>query len=286
MPPVARTAGLMLALLGPLGLAAESPSPDSPRGAGGAQTARPALDAAFQELRAATAAGPHDVELAVFEFQSPPPSAARTGTGKQEGSTNPPTSPLQVGSPQAAPPAPPGRAPPIRLPPRRGSDPTRDGTSSTSSGRIGGLRSLITIGSSLAAVLGLFLIVAWTMRRTVPGGSALLPSEVIEVLGRSVLASRAQVHLIRCGSKLLLVSVSPTGIETLTEITDADEVSHITGLCRQSQPGSATAAFRHVFQQFAGARTPGGFVSRRGEDVQFGNAGIPGQGGRLEGRDA
>ena len=115
----------------------------------------------------------------------------------------------------------------------------------------GGVTALVTVGSSLAVVLGLFFLMTWAMRRTSPRASTLLPGEVFEVLGRAPLAARQQVHLLRCGSKLLLVSVTPTGAETLTEVTDTVEVERMAGLCRQSHPHSATTAFRQVFQQFA-----------------------------------
>jgi flagellar biogenesis protein FliO len=107
------------------------------------------------------------------------------------------------------------------------------------------------MASSLAVVLGLFLLFAWTMRRSRPRGSGLLPGDVFEVLGRATLGGRQNVHLLRCGSKLLLVSVTPTGAETLTEVTDPVEVDRLAGLCRQSQPSSASAAFRQVLHQFA-----------------------------------
>jgi flagellar biogenesis protein FliO len=141
--------------------------------------------------------------------------------------------------------------PPIRLNPPSGASRT---TSDPRAGRPGGLPSVITVASSLAVVLGLFLIVAWIIRRAAPGGSAPLPGEVFEVLGRAVLANRGQVQLFRCGSKLLLVSVSTTGVETLTEITDPDEVNRLVGLCHQTHPASASATFRQVFEQLAGQR--------------------------------
>lgn len=136
--------------------------------------------------------------------------------------------------------------------------PGRD--SSQAAGKADGLgadafRSVVTIGSSLAIVLGLFFVVVWALRRTVPGVSATLPGEVVEVLGRSVLAGREQLHLLRCGHKLLLVSVGQTSVTTLTEIAEPDEVNRLAGLCRQSQPGSTSAAFRQVFEQLAGPRT-------------------------------
>ena len=150
-------------------------------------------------------------------------------------------------------------APPLR---RESPSPSRDAPillnhSASHSSRglsvkpVGGLPSVATTAGSLAVVLGLFFAVVWMMRRASPKGSALLPGEVVEVLGRAPLAGRQQMHLLRCGNKLLLVSVTPAGAETLTEVTDPLEVDRLAGLCRQTHPQSATAAFRQVFQQFA-----------------------------------
>jgi flagellar biosynthetic protein FliO len=119
----------------------------------------------------------------------------------------------------------------------------------------GTLNSLVTVGASLVVVLGLFLIVAWLLRKASPAAAASLPKEVFEILGRAPLASRQQVHLVRCGRKLLLLSVTQAGIDTLAEIDDPAEVDRLAGLCVQAQPGSATAAFRQVFQQFTANAT-------------------------------
>jgi flagellar protein FliO/FliZ len=113
------------------------------------------------------------------------------------------------------------------------------------------LSAMITVGGSLAIVLGLFFIVAWAMRKTGPRGSLMLPKEVFDILGRAPLGARQQVQLLRCGSKLLLVSITPSGTETLTEVTDPLEVDRIAGICQQAHPKSATMAFRQVFQQMA-----------------------------------
>lgn len=112
--------------------------------------------------------------------------------------------------------------------------------------------SLLKVAGGLGAVLGLFLIVAWAMRRVTPANPPLLPSEVLEVLGRAPLAGRQQVHLIRLGRKLVLVSVTPAGIETLSEVAEPEEVDRLAGICRQAMSGSATAAFREVLQQVLG----------------------------------
>jgi flagellar biogenesis protein FliO len=111
------------------------------------------------------------------------------------------------------------------------------------------LPSLGPMAGGLAIVLGLFLAAAWALRQAAPKSATLLPGEVVEVLGRAPLAGRQQMHLLRCGNKLLLVSVTPAGAETLTEVTDPVEVDRLAGLCRQAHPKSATATFRQVFQQ-------------------------------------
>src|SRR5579871_4767930 len=81
--------------------------------------------------------------------------------------------------------------------------------------------ALVSVAGSLAVVLGLFLMVAWFMRRGLPNNAGKrLPSEVVEVLGRAPLANRQQMQVLRFGNKLLLVCLSPSGVDTLAEITD------------------------------------------------------------------
>jgi flagellar biogenesis protein FliO len=109
---------------------------------------------------------------------------------------------------------------------------------------------------SLAVVIGLFLGLVWLLRRGSPKAAKLLSGEVVEVLGRSPLAGRQHMHVIRFGNRLLLVAVSPDGAETLAEVSDPAEVDRLAGLCQQTQPNSATHAFRQVFGQLAEMRRP------------------------------
>lgn len=122
--------------------------------------------------------------------------------------------------------------------------------------------ALISMLGSLVFVLALFFGLIWLLRRGMPKGTRVLPAEVIEVLGRAPLAGRQQMHVVRFGSKLLLVSLTPGGAETLSEITDAAEVDRLAGICQQSQSNSATNAFRQVFRQFAEDRS---FFRRSGQ---------------------
>jgi flagellar biogenesis protein FliO len=104
-------------------------------------------------------------------------------------------------------------------------------------------------------VLGIFFLVAWLMHRLAPQGQTVLPTEVFEVLGHAPLAGRQQVRLLRYGGKLLLVSVTATGAETLGEVTDPVEVDRLTALCRGGA-GRAVETLRQAFGQRAAA--PGG----------------------------
>lgn len=110
--------------------------------------------------------------------------------------------------------------------------------------------ALTNTGASLGIVLAVLTAMVWVLRRTGPKSASPLPKEVFEVLGRAPLASRQQAHLVRCGRKLLLVAMTPGGAETLTEITDPEEVDHLAGLCQASRDGSSTGAFQSVLAQF------------------------------------
>jgi flagellar biogenesis protein FliO len=148
----------------------------------------------------------------------------------------------------AVPLAPRGQTQPLPLAPP-------DKSSSSRAGRSGATAIGTALGS-LAIVLALFLGVAWVLRRGLPASGQILPRDVLEVLGRSPLPGRQQVHLMRLGNKLLLVWASGQAVETLAEVTDPQEVDRLTGLCQQAHPSSASNAFRQVFQQFAGERGP------------------------------
>lgn len=115
--------------------------------------------------------------------------------------------------------------------------------------------AIVSVAASLAVVLGLFFVFAWLMRRSQPSSARRLPYEVVELLGRAPLAGRQQMHLLRFGNKLLLVCVSPTGVDTLAEITDPLEIDRVSGLCAQTESSSATKAFKQIFGQLAGDKS-------------------------------
>lgn len=160
------------------------------------------------------------------------------------------------------------------LPAKRGE--RREGRPQAATAPLEGWPSLGKVAGSLGIVLGVFLALIWGLRRLSPRSGGQLPKEAFEVLGRAPLAGRRQAQLIRCGPKLLLVSVAADEIETLTEITDPAEVDRLAGLCLQSHPTSASAAFRGILDQFAkepaqgflGHRQPDPFEALRRSDTR------------------
>ena len=152
---------------------------------------------------------------------------------------------------------------------------TKPGAADSSQGSASSGVSMVTIFGSLGIVLGLFFLIAWLMKRGMPRGMVALPSDVLEVLGRSNLAPRQAVHLIRCGNKLLLVSISTAGAETLTEITDPMEVDRIAGLCKSKRADSISATFSETFESLGRQRTEKSSRSRsRGQGLSSIGAGL------------
>jgi flagellar biogenesis protein FliO len=124
--------------------------------------------------------------------------------------------------------------------------------------------TLFSVGFSLCIVVCLFLGVAWVAKKSMPAGSSRLPNEVVEVLGRSTIAPRQQVYVLRFGRKLLLVSQQPGQTQTLSEITDEEEVIRLAGICEANSPRSATRTFSDVLKQVAsGKPEPQTRVQRR-----------------------
>jgi flagellar biogenesis protein FliO len=145
--------------------------------------------------------------------------------------------------------------PPLRLAPRSSSvqEPlSRPAPSATT--------AITTVAASLATVLAIFVVLVWCTRRLNGGGATPLPKEALEVIGRAPLNGRQQMQLVRLGSKLVLLAVSPGSAETLTEISDPAEVEHLLGLCHRGQSASATAAFREALQQLSAEPAQRGFV--------------------------
>jgi len=184
---------------------------------------------------------PAEQVAAELDRQSPVPPAEMAATQSSvEGNPSAATAETNANAPLPIP-LPSKESVPLRPPGE-----TRESNSSTGLGL-----SPVQIGSSLAVVVGLFLVVAWLLRRNMPRAARPLSSEVVQLLGRVPLAGKQQLHLLRFGNKLVLVSVFNGGAETVSEITDPQEIDRVLGLCQQGKTGSSTEAFREALQQYA-----------------------------------
>ena len=112
------------------------------------------------------------------------------------------------------------------------------------------LQMLVSMGSSLLIVLGLFLGAAWFYRKSISTSlGAGIPKQVVDVLGRTPIAARQQLVLVRFGSKLVLVSIVQGEARAISEIDEPLEVDRLAGLCESSKPGSISQSFRSILAQ-------------------------------------
>ena len=107
-------------------------------------------------------------------------------------------------------------------------------TESADAGDEGLTGTLITSGSALLVVLGLFAGLVWVQRRvgSSRGGDAAVPESVLERLGTMQIDAKTQATLVKFGDRLLLIGQSTSGqMQTLAELTDPDEVARMTNRC-------------------------------------------------------
>ena len=108
---------------------------------------------------------------------------------------------------------------------------------------------VFSVAGSLAVVLGLLALTLMGLRSMHRYSDEALPVDVVEVLGRTTLMGNRDLHLVRVGGKLLLLSLEPSGIETVTEICDEAEVQRIVTMCTsrsQDRQRSVPAAYSPV----------------------------------------
>lgn len=126
------------------------------------------------------------------------------------------------------------------------------GTQAPRRGSAAWLRTTVSLGG----VVGLILLLAWGYRRMAAGGRlglSLRPRRagVVEVLSRTTLAPRQSLCLVRVGPRLVLLGCTPTSIQPLDVICDADLTARLAGQAAQQRPDSHTAEFTRVLESEA-----------------------------------
>jgi len=120
----------------------------------------------------------------------------------------------------------------------------------------------------LTAVVALIFLTAKVLRKSLPAAQRTLPIEVVQILGRKPLDYRHTIHLIRCGSRLLMVGASQDGLTTLCEMTDPVEIDYLAGLCKPNEATSVADSFNQLFRRF---QSPAAAQPAVADEIQSGS---------------
>lgn len=133
-------------------------------------------------------------------------------------------------------------AQPLGTPSRAGEVVTQQGFTGDDGGWV--LNTLAALG----LVIGLILLLRWGWTKM--GGVAIARSSpVVEVLSRTSVAPRNHVLLVRVGGRILILSDSSSGLRTLANIDDPDEVANLLEAVTAARGNSITRGFMQMLNQ-------------------------------------
>jgi len=129
---------------------------------------------------------------------------------------------------------------------------------------------MTTVLSALFIVLAAFFLVVWLTRSANKRRWSPLPTEAVQVLGRAPLAGRQWMQLVQVGNKLVMLSVNANQVDTITEITDSDEVERLVALCHKKPSNHLRQTFQQVLDQYSESRgTKGSLSSLHDQESSF-----------------
>jgi flagellar biogenesis protein FliO len=102
----------------------------------------------------------------------------------------------------------------------------------TGTERAGGGVDLKRVLVSLAIVLGVYFGLVFLVRSFTPASHQPLPSDVVQVLGRTPMSNKQTLQLVKLGNRVLLLLESAEGIQPIAEVSDAKEVEQLISLCQ------------------------------------------------------
>ena len=109
--------------------------------------------------------------------------------------------------------------------------------------------------SSLVIVIGVFLLLVTVLRYPAKHRPGALPAEAAEMLGIVRLTGKQQLHLVRLGSKLLLLNLSGGRVEKVAELADPQEVRQLVATCQPDRAGVVSETVREMLTKLDGSRT-------------------------------
>ena len=134
----------------------------------------------------------------------------------------------------------------------------RRGAAATSTSNAGG-PSATRVALSLAAVLGLIVILFLAGRRFLPRGSVgpQAGGGAVQVLARTAISAKQRITLLQVGRRILVVADgagSGGTLSTLCEITDADEAAALIAQLQSDRGGNSfSSALNSAMERFRSA---------------------------------
>lgn len=109
--------------------------------------------------------------------------------------------------------------------------------------RTGSGPSLRKMGGGLAVVLGGFFLVTVLMRKQVTAPPA---GQLMQSLGSVQIAPKVRLHLVRLGSRILVLHINGQNVQRVAELTDPEEVQKFLNTNQQETNSLAPVSVRHL----------------------------------------
>lgn len=103
--------------------------------------------------------------------------------------------------------------------------------------------------AALGVVIGLILLVRAVLQRLGGGQAGPAGKGLVEVMARSSIGPRTQVLFLRINQRVVVVAQSSSGLQTLTELSDPEDVAWLLGQVESSKPMSISRGFQHLMQR-------------------------------------
>jgi flagellar biogenesis protein FliO len=113
----------------------------------------------------------------------------------------------------------------------------------------GNSADLLKVVLALAVVLSLIFALKWAGRRYFAGAAAVGTSRAVQVLHRTPISPKQQLMLVQVGRRVIVVANTGVQMNSLCEISDADEVAELIGQIRQEKGDSITKTFSSLFRK-------------------------------------
>jgi flagellar biogenesis protein FliO len=126
---------------------------------------------------------------------------------------------------------------------------------------------VFTTLTALGVVIGLILLLRAGFAKLTGRTTASANNPVVEVLSRTSIAPKNHVLLLRLGRRILVVGDSSSGMNTLANIDDPEEVASLLQAISVTKPGSVSAEFTQLMQGFDGKYESEESLPEQGRDT-------------------